>query len=319
MNALFNVVQAELFKVMRKRRTYVLAFLWWVLLPVLILIVGRIVYATLATDFVDSTSPVGAAEVIQAFASPFGIARVNLLLPALISPSFYIIIFSLLAALFMGEERSQNMWKTTLVAQPNRFAVLGGKFVVAMIVYGLLLFGGYLLSFAYGAIGMLFLPTSFAGEWFSLLGLYSLQWLFGAAAMVFAFLMIYLLRNVALGIISVFFVPALLEGLYTIYATTVGFQPLNRLNAIFQALRLRQTLEDLPRYFFTNNLYAPARQPLASVVDSFGGNSASNDLGPFSAILGRGITLEHAAMVMAGYALLFAIILAWRFWRSDVQ
>ena len=57
----------------------------------------------------------------------------------------------------------------------------------------------------FGALGMTFLPTTLAGDWGGLLGLYALQWLYSVAGMMFAFLMIWLLRNVALGIVSVFF------------------------------------------------------------------------------------------------------------------
>ena len=315
MNAFFNVVRAELFKVVRKKRTYILAGLWWVVGPVLALIVGRVVQTNLSGSFVEND--VSVQGVLQAFASPYGVARVALALPALVSPTYYIIVLSLLGALFIGEERSQNMWKTVLVAQPNRLAVLAGKFTVAMIVFGVMLFGACLSGFVFGALGMTFLPTTLAGDWGGLLGLYALQWLYGVAGMMFAFLMIWLLRNVALGIVSVFFIPALLEGLYTVYATAVGFQPLNRLNALFQALRLRNTLEELPRYFFTTNLYAPAREPLSALISAFGGD-LSGDVGPFQNLLGT-VSLEHAALVVGGYTLVFGAVLLWSFLRRDVS
>ena len=317
MTAFLNVVEAEMFKAVRKKRTYILAALLWILLPVLVLIIGRILQVNLSGSFVDDT--VSVETILQAVASPFGIARISLMLPALSSPTYYIIVISLLAALFIGEERSQNMWKTTLVAQPNRLAVLFGKFTVAMILFGALLLGSYLVSFIFGAVGMIYLPTTFAGEWLSLLGLYGLQWLFGIAAMFFAFLMIWLLRNVSLGIVSIFFLPALIEGLYTIYATTVGFQPLNRLNAVFQFLRLQRTLEELPRYFFTRNLYAPSREPLSTVVSLLGGDPDSNDMGPLTDLLGGNIELERAALVLAIYSLIFGGILVWSFMQRDVQ
>ena len=316
MNAFANVVQAELFKVVRKKRTYILAGLWWIVGPVLALIAGRVVQTNLAGSFVESDLSV--QNVVQAFASPYGVARIALALPALISPTYYIIVLSLLGALFIGEERSQNMWKTVLVAQPNRLAVLAGKFTVAMLTFGVILFGAGLSGFLFGALGTTFLPTTFAGDWGGLFGLYTLQWLYSVAGMMFAFLMIWLLRNVALGIVSVFFVPALLEGLYTVYATAVGFQPLNRLNAIFQALRLRQTLEDLPRYFFTTNLYAPARKPLSALVSAFGGDLSQDNAGPFQNLLGT-VSLEHAALVVGGYTVVFGAILLWSFLRRDVS
>jgi ABC-type transport system involved in multi-copper enzyme maturation permease subunit len=318
MNAVVNVIRAEIYKVLRKRRTYVLAGLQWVLLPVLTLIVGNIVHINIGGSFVDESGIVGSG--IQQLASPFGIARVGLIGPALLSPSFYLIVIALFAALLVGEERSQKMWKTTLVAQPARLSVLTGKVVVAMLVFGALMLGAFVFGALFGALGTLFLPTTFAGAWGELLGLYALQWLFGLAAVLFSFLMIFMVRNMVLGIVMVFFVPALLEGLYTIYRATVGFQPLNRLNAVFQGLRLRQTLEDLPRYFFTNNLYAPSRSPLPDLVTVFGGSPGSDeDLGPLANIFGAGITLEGAAVVMLVYSVIFGGLLVWLFLRRDVQ
>ncbi|CAN5904753.1 hypothetical protein BH24DEI2_BH24DEI2_05330 [soil metagenome] len=318
MNAFMNVVRAELFKVVRKKRTYILAGLWWLVLPILALIVARVVQTSLAGSFVDGD--VSVQGVLQAFASPYGVARAALALPALLSPTYYIIVISLLGALFIGEERSQNTWKTVLVAQPNRLAVLTGKFAVAMLTFGVILFGAYLSGFVFGTLGMTFLPTTLSGDWGELLGLYALQWLYSVAGMMFAFLMVWLLRNVALGLVSVFFLPALLEGLYTVYATAVGFQPLNRLNAVFQALRLRQTLEELPRYFFTTNLYAPARKPLSALISAFGGDLTSltpETAGPFQNLLGT-VTLEHAALVLGGYTVVFGAVLVWSFLRRDV-
>ena len=318
MSALANVIRAELFKAVRKRRTYILAGLWWILLPVIVLIVARVLQVNLTDSFVEEGFSV--QELVQAIASPFGLARLGLTLPALVSPSFYIIVIALLAALFIGEERSQNMWKTMLVAQPNRWTVLFGKFAVAMILYGAILLGAYGAALAFGGLGTLFLGTSFTGDWLGLLGLYVLQWLYGVAGMMFAFLMIWLLRNVALGIVAVFFLPALLEGIYTVYATTIGFEPLNRLNAVFQMLRLRNTLEELPRYFFTSNLYAPAREPLRELMQIFGEQpSTSQEFGPLSSVLGGSITLEHAALVVGGYTLLFGLVMTWSFLRRDVS
>jgi len=36
-------------------------------------------------------------------------------------------------------------------------------------------------------------------------------------------------------------------------------------------------------------------------------------------LLGSGITLPHAAAVMAGYALAFGLLLFWRFARQDIE
>lgn len=317
MIATWSVFHAEMFKAVRKRRAYVLAGLWWLLLPGLALLAGRLISTNLGGSFLDEQDVV--ATAVQTIASPFGIARVGLVGPTLLSPTFYIIVIALLAALFVGEERSQNMWKTTLVAQPNRLAVLVGKALAAMAVFGILLFGAGVAGLAWGALGTTFLGTTFAGSWASLAGLYALQWVYAAGAVAFAFLMVFLVRSVALGIVAIFFLPALIEGLYAVYRATIGFEPLTRWNALIQGLRLRQTFEDLPSYFFTNNLYAPSRAPLRDVVVALGGDPGSGDMGPVSNLLGAGITLEHAGWVMLAYFAGFSLLLAWLFLRRDVD
>lgn len=318
MNSFVNVVKAELFKSTKKKRTYIMASLLWFVVPILALIVGKIAFITLNTNFVEN-SGVSALAIVQAIASPYGIARISLVLPSLISPSFFIIVIALLAALYIGEERSQNMWKTTMVAQPNRVAVMSGKFFVAMLLYGVMLLGAFLFSFIFGSFGTLFLPTNLSGEWLYLAQMYSLLWLFGIAGMSFAFLMIWLFKNISLGMISVFFLPILLESIYRIYATVIGFKPINRFNFILQGLKLNHTLENLPKYFFTTNFYAPARNPLTSLVSEFGGDFANNsDFGQLSEIIGRNLTLAHSTKVMAGYAIFFFIILLWSFRKRDV-
>jgi hypothetical protein len=65
--------------------------------------------------------------------------------PAFTSPPFYVIVVAALAAVLIGEERSHQMWKTVLVAQPSRVAVLAGKLVVAMLAVGVLM-GGALVA-----------------------------------------------------------------------------------------------------------------------------------------------------------------------------
>jgi ABC-type transport system involved in multi-copper enzyme maturation permease subunit len=316
-NAFANVVRAELFKVRRKRRTLVVAGLWWVLLPLLALIVGRVLLDNLGAIATDLG---GIEPLLQEFASPFGIARLGLVGPAYVSPTFYVIVVALFAALLVGEERSHAMWKTVLVVQPDRRAVLAGKFVVAMLVVGALMGGALLAGIAFGTVGMAFLPTDFSGEWAGLVGLYVVQWAFASALVALAFLFVHVARNVALGLVMVFFLPALLEGLYTVYAAVVGFQPINRFNAFLQTIRLRQVFEDLPTYFFTANVYAPARQPARDLVEAFGatagGDGVDFDLG---GLLGTGITLEHAAWVVAGYAVALLALFAWRFLRADVD
>ena len=317
MRGYLQVVRAELFKVLRKRRTYVLAGLWWGLLPALVLVVGRLVYVNLGGSFADDAG--GVTRAVQEIASPFGLARIALVGPAYLSPSFYIIVVALLAALLIGEERGHAMWKTVLVAQPQRLAVMAGKVSVAMLVLAALMAGAALTGALFGAFGTTFLPTDWSGAWTELAGLFAMQWAFSLAAVLFAFLMVFLFKNVALGVVTVFFLPGLLEGLYTIYRATVGFEPVNRINVFFQAIQLQQRLEAVPQYFFTANLYAPARAPVSELMRGLAAGGAELPPDALGQLLGSGITLPHAAAVMAGYALAFGLLLFWRFARQDIE
>lgn len=316
MSGLAAVVRAELFKSLRKRRIFVLAALLWLLLPALLLLLGRLLKTNLGGSFIDEGDVVG--TLIQELSSPFGVSRAVLVAPALLSPTFYMIAIALFAGFLIGEEKSHNMWKTVLVAHPQRLGVLAGKLTVAMLLLGLLLGGGLLTGALAGAVGTLFLDTHFAGDWGGLAMLFLLQWLFAAAAVAFAFLMIFLVRNVSLGIVLVFFLPALFEGLYSLWRATTGLKPLNRINAVLQALELRGALEAMPRYFFTSNLYAPARRPLVELSGLLGLEGAA-EAGPLATILSSEMPLAHSGMVMLGYFLLFTLILAWLFLRRDVD
>ena len=313
MSALLQVLQAEAFKLARKRRMWVLIGLWWGIFPAVLLIGGYLVTANL--EFILQEFGTGSAETVSLFASPFGMARLAIAGPTYLSPTLYVIAVAAIAAVLIGDERSHNMWKTVLTLQPSRLSVLVGKFLLAQLALGALMLGAVLAGTLLGALGMSFLPTTFAGEWGTLLPLFLRQWLFATALTAFAFLMLYLTRNLAIGVILIFFLPSLLETLYTIYATVVGFQPINRFNLFLQSIRLRQVFEDLPSYFFTTNLYAPSRAQLGNLTDAVF-QSEGFELGQ---ILGVGMSLERAAWVMAGYTLLFGAILAWRFVRSDVD
>lgn len=314
MNGYLNAVWAECFKLRHKRRSYAIAGFVWLLIPVLLLIVGWVLQTRVAGTFAEEGLNV--SDVVQQVASPIALARNSLLIMGNLSPSLLIIIVALTAALLMGEERTQNMWKTLLTVQPNRVAVLSGKLTAAMLYLLVLLAGSLVSSLVFGFIGTLFLPTTFAGEWANLVGLYGVQWAFGLSAMLFAFLMVWLLRSLPLGIVSIFFLPAVLEGGYTFYRAVVGFDRLNRFNAFLEALQLRNLAQELPRYFFTTNLYAPSRSPLTVFMDLFWSSASQADDNPLANVLI--VDLGHAALVMAAYALLFGVLLYWGFTRRDI-
>lgn len=321
MSAVLDVVRAEWFKVWRKRRVYILAGLYWVVVPVLILVVARIIFGNVGASFANEQGMIDAT--MQELVSPYGLSRLLLVGPGYMSPTFYIVCVTLIAALLIGDERSQNMWKTVLVVQPNRAAVMTGKVIVAMLVLGVLLLGALVAGLLFGAIGSLFLPTQLeGGAWGSLLGLYLTQWAFLLAPVLLAFLFIFVVRSGVLGVVMVLFLPSFLEAIYGILNTVGQLQPLNRINAIFQALRLRNAWDALPQYFFTSNLYAPARAPAQGVMAAFTeelGRETGADVGPVAGLLGTGITLPHAALVMGVYALLFGVLLYTIFLRRDVD
>jgi ABC-type transport system involved in multi-copper enzyme maturation permease subunit len=312
-NAFWSTLAAEAFKLRRKRRMLILAGLWWVVLPGVALAIGQVLTTNLARSFVNESG--GIDLVVQAIASPYGIARLALVGPAWSSPTFYVIVVAALLAVVIGDERQHRMWKTVLTLQPARSAVLLAKLTAVILAVGILMAGALVASVVFGTLGATFLPTDASGDWGTLLAAYALQWLHLIALVAFAALSIYLARNLAIGMIVIFFVPTLLEGLYGVYAALVGFQPINRFNVFLQTIRMRQLLEDLPRFFFTSNVYAPARSPSRELVAPFGASDGF-DLG---ALLGAGITLPMAALVSAAYAAVLLALLLWRFLRADVD
>src|SRR5690606_37071063 len=136
-----------------------------------------------------------------------------------------------------------------------------------------------------------------------------------------AFLLVFLVRSAVLGIVMVLLLPGLIEGLYTVLNTLFNLQPLTRFNAIFQALRLQRVWEAAPRYFFTTNLYAPGRSPARDVAAELLASAPSGpqELGPLQQLIGGGVSLGHASAVMAGYAVVFGVLLFWLFRRRDVD
>lgn len=320
MSAVLNVVSAEWYKVTRKRRLYILAGLLWVIIPVLALIIARIIFANFGSSFINEQGDVDA--IMQQLVGPFGMARLLLVGPGYMSPTFYIVAVTLVAALLIGDERSQNMWKTVLVVQPSRVAVLTGKVIVAMLALGALMLGAMASGALFGAIGTLFLPTTIAGgEWGTLLGYYLTQWAFLLAPVMLAFLLIFFVKSGVLGVVMVLFLPSLLETIYGVLTTIGQLQPVNQINAFFQAIRLRNVWESLPQYFFTANLYLPGRKPGTDVLQLLSGDVGLDaaDLGPFSGLLGGNLTIGHAAVVMLVYAAIFGGLLFWAFLRRDVD
>lgn len=317
MRAVLLTVRAEWFRVWRKKRLYLLAGLYWLLLPALALLIARAVNANLRGAFADQGG--GAEALLQALASPFGLARVMLTAPALMSPSFYLICVTLIAAVLIGDERSHGMWKNVLVVQPSRWAVLTGKALTAMLCLGVLLLGACLAGALFGLLGGSLLSVSATGgEWGALIPLYLAQWAFLVTPVLLAFLLIFLVRSGVMGVVLVLFLPSLLEGVYSLINLLLALRPFNAINALLQALKLRSVWDALPRYFLTTNLYAPARSSARSALGALGGDAALG-AGGMEQLLGSPMGLPHAAAVTSVYAALFALLLYWLFAGRDVE
>ena len=318
MNHIINVMRAELFKAARKRRTYIFAAMAWLISPAILLTIGIVTDINIAQQ--DFEGAEIAATVINALASPVGMARINLVLMVYFA-GFLTIVLALIAALFMGEERSQNMWKTVLVAQPNRVQTLCGKILSGMILMFFFFLGSILSALLIGGIGTFFLPTSFQGDWGSLLGLYALQWSYCLAMLLFAYLMVALVRNNALGIVSVIFVPSLAENVYRILRFVLDLEPIrNNFTAMLRFMQFRENFENIPKYFLTHNFSAPARFTGLNSAELQETGIAEEIFGDSSSVFSDLFVadLQQASIVMAVYALIFGALLFWRFTRQDI-
>lgn len=320
MSDIFHIVQAELFKSLKKKRLYIFSFLWWILLPVLSLLIAVIINAN-AGDILSEGETIN--EVVNQITSITAIARNGLFISSLPFFPMFLIFVVLIAALLIGEERRFNMWKTVLTTQPSRWQVMTGKLIAGMILLGIIVLGAYLCACLFGWLSTYLVPTSLPTMEVLLeyLGYFALQWLFGLAALLFAFLMIWVLRNQVMGIISVFFLPALVQGLYSIYALSANANPANnQFAAMIEAMQIKRALEKLPRYFFDTNLYAPSRNPLSNdVTESVGDINSSNleDIGLNNLL--QMPTLPEASLTIAIYAAIFGVLLYISFSRRDIS
>lgn len=319
MSDIISIVHAELFKSFKKKRLYIFSFLWWILLPVLSLLIALIVNVN-AGEILNEGASIN--EVVNQITSITAIARNGLFIASLPFFPMFLIFVVLIASLLIGEERRFNMWKTVLTTQPSRWKVMTGKLLAGMILLGIVVLGAYLCACLFGWLSTFLVPSSLPSMAVLLeyLGYFALQWLFGLAALLFAFLMIWLLRNQVMGIISVFFLPALLQGLYSIYALSANANPAtNQFAALVEAMRIKRVLEQLPRYFFDSNLYAPSRNPLRNELNESIGEGQTSDIEVLDLdTIFQMPTLTEASVTIAIYAAIFALLLYSSFSRRDI-
>ncbi len=316
----FYVVQAELFKAFRKKRIYIFAAMLWLIVPVIMLATAYFTNQNLSTDFVNDTvgSDDAVLEVIKSMASAEMISRVTLVLSTHFA-SFLTLVIAALAALLVGEERSQKMWKTTLIAQPHRVSVMLGKVITAMLILLFLFAGALAVNVLLAAIGTAFLPSDLSGNWLEVIKFYGIQWAYCLPIVLFSFLMMRLIRNNVLAVIGVLFLPTIVQSLYGIYTLLTNIGPIqNRIVGTLEMLKLRRLVDSIPQYFLTTNFTFPSKQVIFSMPPSeFTEGIQEITNGPFASMFQ--LELSQSAWVMAAYALIFGALLFFEFSRRDIQ
>ena len=317
---LFYVIQAELFKSFRKKRTYIFAAMLWFIVPIIMLATAYFTNQNLSTEFINETvgSDDAVLGVVKSMASADMISRVTLVLSTHFA-SFLTLVIAALAALLIGEERSQKMWKTTLIAQPHRFSVMLGKVITAMIILLFLFVGALAVNLLLSGIATLFLPSTLAGNWAEIGKFYTIQWLYCLPIVLFSFLMMRLIRNNVLAVIAVLFLPTIAQSLYGIYTLLTNIGPIqNRIVGTLEVLKLRRLVDSIPQYFLTTNFTFPSKQVILSMPPSeFVDGIQEMINSPFASMFQ--LELSQSAWVMGGYTLIFGALLFLEFSRRDIQ
>ncbi len=307
---MLEMIGAEWFKAFKKKRFWVLLILFAVVAPLIQLVTAGFVSSRVSGTVVDSGDAV--AKAVAEIASPYSLARngVGGLLPLMLLP-----LAAVVGIFLIGEERTFKMWKTILIANPDRMRVLASKFITGMLILGTIILAGIAGGVVFGAIAIPFgLASSFAGDWGNFFLVSLLQWLVLAAPLALGFLISWLFASPALAVIGVVVLPSLLEGIAT---ASIVFQ-LNRvsaLNAAFQADRLKETLEQWQRFFFTPNLNLGQRLIGESLQ-----NAGLGEFIPSNVLPTLDWTKIWWSVGAAGvYGLVFAVIMIWSFKTRDIH
>ena len=307
---MLEMISAEWFKAFRKKRFWVLLALFAVVTPLIQLVTAFFVSSRVSGTIADQGEAI--ARALTEIASPYSLARnaVGGLLPLMLLP-----LAAVVGIFLIGEERTFKMWKTILVANPNRMRVLVAKFISGMLILGAIIVAGIVGGVFFGTIAIPFgLASGFAGDWGNFFLLALLQWLVLAAPLALGFLISWAFASPALAVIGVVVLPALLEGIIT---ASIGFQltRVSALNAAFQADRLRETLTEWQRFFFTPNLNLGQRLIGESLQNAGLGDFVPKNILP---------TLEWDKIwwsvgVAAVYGIVFAGIMIWSFRTRDIH
>lgn len=312
---MLEMMQAELMKASKKKRFWILTMVVAVVVPLVQLVIAGFVQNRAGGTVLDQGDVV--ARAIQEVASPYSLTR-NFL--GGIVPTMLLIMAALIGSFLMGEDRSYKMWKTILVANPDRIKVLTAKFLSGMVIALVIMVAGVLGAVLFGLIGMILgFSSSAAGDWGNIAAIFAVQWLSFAAPLALAFLLGWLLVSPLLGGVLVVLGPSLLEG---IILAVVSLSQVNRvtpLNAPLQQGRIQEVIEGLQRFFFTPNINPGSRLVGQALRDTFGGNlpGGSGSLANFPPLEWDKIAFSGG--VTAVYAALFVGLLIWSFTTRDIQ
>ena len=312
---MLEMMQAELMKASKKKRFWILTIVVAIIAPLVQLVIAGFVQSRAGGTVLDQGDVV--ARAIQEVASPYSLTR-NFL--GGIVPTMLLIMAALIGSFLMGEDRSYKMWKTILVANPDRIKVLSAKFLSGMTIALFIMVAGVLGAVLFGLIGMILgFSSSAAGDWGNIAGIFAVQWLSFAAPLALAFLLGWLLVSPLLGGVLVVLGPGILEG---IILAVVSLSQVNRvtpLNAPLQQGRIQEVIEGLQQFFFTPNINPASRLVGQALRDTFGGNlpSGSGGLAAFPALEWDKIAFSGG--VAAVYAALFIGLLIWSFTTRDIQ
>jgi ABC-type transport system involved in multi-copper enzyme maturation permease subunit len=309
---MLEMISAEWFKAFRKKRFWVLLILFGVIAPLIQLVTAGFLSSRVSGTVAEAVGNDAVAKAISEIASPYSLVRnaVGGVLPLLLLP-----LAAIVGIFLVGEERTFKMWKTILVANPDRMRVLASKFITGMLILGAVILSGIAGGLVFGTIAIPFgLASSFAGNWGEFFAIALLQWVVLAAPLALGFLISWLFASPAIAVIGVVVLPALIEGIAT---ASIVFQ-LNRvsaLNATFQAERLRETLEQWQRFFFTPNLNLGQRLIGQSLQNAGFGDFMPSNIVP--SIEWDKIWWSVGAASV--YALIFAAIMVWSFKTRDIH
>ena len=311
---MLEMIQAELLKASRKKRFWIVTIVLAIVVPLVQLVIAGFVNRQAGGTVVDQGNLV--ARAIQEIASPYSLVR-NFLGGVL--PTALLVLAALIGSFLMGEDRTYKMWKTILVANPDRVKVLSAKFLSGMLITLFIMLVSVVGALLFGTIGIVLgFASSFAGDWGNIAAIFGLQWLIFAAPLALAFLLGWIFTSPLLGGVLVVIGPALLEGIITAVVSLSQVNRITPLNAPLQQQRITDTIAELQRFFFTPNINVSSRLVGQAIRDAIGSVAPGSGSIPGFPLL-EWDKIWFSGGVAAVYFALFIGLLIWSFTTRDIH